>query len=402
MRYTVLFVAFAVLLLSCLPKQEAQNGQVPTNGKTAQVPSQVIELTFVLTDLGLEDGQHVRQADSVFNELDSSVIKYTAIGELPLPLTTEAGISDVGLPVEGSTSPGEMTMVAAEQLLDEAGKSDWLVLSTPLLLDAVLERVAAGSISTGLVLLLDDYGLTETPVDPAVPVYTIAYDIQPAAFLLGVAAAKSSNNGMFIVMASEDDPHAQEFLDAVWTGAKYTTNGAVVADTVLPMDDNGLITVEVFLQLQRQLRQRMGPYFDANHYILAVGRTTPTLLYACTSEPFKGYVAGGYGDFRQVRPARIVGCAEKRPGAALRYIFSQIGDGTLVDLADESGMIRVGLDESALGFTDLDMYSRVNPDGDDIAEAIENVWAEIQVGELDVPKLIEDFKSKEQNVSSDQ
>jgi hypothetical protein len=266
MRNTVLFVAFAVLLLSCLPKQEAQNGQVLTNGKTVQVSTPVIELTFVLTDLGLEDGQHVRQADSVFNELDSSVIKYTSIGELPLPLTTEAGISDVGLPVEGSTSPGEMTQAAAERLLDDVEESDWLVISTPLLLDAVLERVAAGSISTGLLLVLDDYGLAEAPVDPPVPVYVISYDIQPVAFLLGVAAAKSSNNGMFVVMASEDDPHAQEFLDAVWTGAKYTTNGAVVADTILPMDDDGLITLNVFLRLQRQLRQRMGPYFAAKHY----------------------------------------------------------------------------------------------------------------------------------------
>jgi len=401
MRNTVLFVAFAVLLLGCLPKQEAQNGQALTNGTTVQVSTPVIELTFVLTDLGLEDGQHVRQADSVFNELDNSVIKYTAIGELPLPLTTEAGISDVGLPVEGSTSPGEMTQAAAERWLDDVAESDWLVISTPLLLDAVLERVAAGSISTGLVLLLDDYGLTETPVDPPVPVYAIAYDIQPVAFLLGVAAAKSSNNGMFVVMASEDDPHAQEFLDAVWTGAKYTTNGAVVADTILPMDDSGLITLNVFLQLKRQLSQRMGRYFVADHYILAVGRTTPTLLYACTSEPFNGYVAGGYGDFRQVRPARILGCAEKQPGNALRYIFSQLGDGTLVDLADESGMIRVGLDQGAIGFTKFDMYSRSNPDGDDIAEAVENVWAEIQFGELNVPKLIKDFQSKEQVESSD-
>lgn len=401
MRNIVLFVACVVLMLGCLPKQETQDNQAQPNAAAAQESTPAIELTFVLTDLGLEDGQHVRDADSVFNELDNTVIKYMAIGELPLTLTTEAGISDVGLPVEGSTSSGEMTKAATEKLLDEAGESDWLVISSSLILDAALERIESGAINTGLVLILDDYGLTETLVDPPVPVYAISYDIQPAAFLLGVAAAKSSNNGMFIVMASEDDPHAQEFLDAVWTGAKYTTNGAVVADTILPMDDNGLITLNVFLQLQRQLSQRMGQYFAANHFILAVGRTTPTLLYACTSEPFNGFVAGGYGDFRQVRAARILGCAEKRPGAALSYIFRELGDGTLADLADETGVIQVGLDQSAIGFTDFDMYSRYNPDGDDIAEAVENVWAEIQVGELNVPKLIKDFQSKEQIVSSD-
>jgi hypothetical protein len=96
-----------------------------------------------------------------------------------------------------------------------------------------------------------------------------------------------------------------------------------------------------------------------------------------------------------------LGCAEKRPGAVLSYIFSELGDGTLAELADETGMIKVGLDQGAIGFTDFDMYSRYNPDGDDIAEAVENVWAEIQVGELDVPKLIEDFQSKEQVESSD-
>jgi len=353
-------------------------------------------VTLVRTDLGLEDGQFVRQADAVLSELDGTVVSYTTVGELPVPMTNEAGLTDVGLPDAASSDPGEMTIAQAEALLDEVGETGWLVLSTPLLLDAALARISDGTISAELILLLDDYGLLEAPLDPPVPVYTISYDIQPVAFLLGIAAAESSNNGMFVVMASEADPHAQAFLDAVWTGAKYHTNGASVADIILPVSaEDGLITMDVFLQLHRQLRERMGQSFTANHFVLALGRTTPTLLYACTSEPFSGYVAGGYADFRQVRPARILGCAEKLPDAALRYIFSELGDGTLAGLADGDGMIAVGVEQEAVGFTGFEMYSRYNPDGDDIAEAVENVWAEIRTGELDVPRLIERFKSKE-------
>jgi hypothetical protein len=65
-------------------------------------------------------------------------------------------------------------------------------------------------------------------------------------------------------------------------------------------------------------------------------------------------------------------------------------------LADAQGNITVGLPEEAIGFTDFELYSRRNPDGADLTAAVEDYWAEIVAGELDVDELIRDFRDKEQ------
>jgi len=194
-----------------------------------------------------------------------------------------------------------MTTGEATALLEQVAPTGWLVLSSPLLLTAALERIHAGELQCQLVLLLDDEGY-RPPADPPVPVYVITYDVRPAAFLCGVAAAESSNNGMFTVLASSADPQAQAFIDAVWTGCKYHTNGAMVATSIIPVDDfTGIVSPTVFQVLHTKLKERMGPYFLCNHFIAALGRATPSILYALTDNPTNAFVVGGYADFRMVR-----------------------------------------------------------------------------------------------------
>jgi hypothetical protein len=230
-----------------------------------------------------------------------------------------------------------------------------------------------------------------------VPVYVISYDIRPIAFLCGVVAAEHSNTGMFTILANAGDPHAQEFLDAAWTGAKYHTNGAIVADTILPVDSQtGLVTPETFRDGLNAIDRRMGQYFVSNHYILALGRSTPSIMHALTKQPFIGYVVGAYADYRGVREARVLGCALKHPDAALEHIFRQLqAEGELAQLADAQGVIEVSLAEEAVGFTDFELYSRRNSDGADLTAAVNDYWSEILAGELDVAGLISEFKSKE-------
>lgn len=379
------------------------NGQAPgsaaSQGAKRPQPKLVTKVALLASDLGLGDGAFVREADATLTELAADgAISYRLVGALPQPLKVEAGARDVGLPHPSSLRPGEMTLGEAEALLDDASECGWLVLANWRLVDPALQRIKAGVISADLVLVLDDEGWAPVDEDAAAQVYVISYDIRPAGFICGIAAAESSNNGMFTIMANADDPHAHDFLDAAWTGAKFHTNGAVVADTILPVaKESGLITPETFRELHRKLNEEMGPYFLSNHYILALGRATPSIMHAMTQEPFNGYVAGGYADYRAVRQGRVLGCALKHPGAALAHIFGRMDDeGDLAALADETGSIHVGIAEEAVGFTDFELYRRFNPDGDDIAEVVQGYWAEILVGELDVPALIREFRKKEQ------
>ena len=60
-------------------------------------------------------------------------------------------------------------------------------------------------------------------------------------------------------------------------------------------------------------------------------------------------------------------------------------------MADEQGVVAVGLEQDAVGFTSFELYARHNPDGDDIAEGVEGAWAEIRAGELAVPETIERY-----------
>lgn len=392
----------AALALSGCPANDGAPGATGTAGQSASSgrPASKIEVRLIASDLGLGDGSFVREADSELAEFASKGrVDYQLIGDLPEPLKVEAGARDVGLPHTGSMRPGEMTLAEAEELLAGVDETEWLVLSSWRLLEPALKRINEGKLNLELILVLDDESRVLLADAPPVPVYVFSYDIRPVAFICGVAAAESSNTGMFTIMANAADPHAQDFLDAAWTGAKFHTNGAVVADTIMPVEEQtGLVTPEDFRNLHRKLNEEMGDYFVSNHYIMALGRATPSIMHAMTQEPFNGYVVGAYADYRAVRQGRVVGCALKRPGAALAYIFGRLEAGDqLVDIADSTGTINVGIDEDAVGFTDFDLYSRFNPDGEDIAEVVEGYWNEVRVGELDVLGLIEEFRNKEQS-----
>ncbi|MBN2080645.1 hypothetical protein JW859_00420 [bacterium] len=395
MRKSSLLIALLALvpLITGCPAGGDGNGQASgtsTSGGSAAPAAPAIQVTLVQTDLGLDDGYLVRDAAAALTALAGrGLVDLRASGPLPQPTPAPATSYEFGLPVDGSGKPGEMTLAEAELLLDEVEPTQWLLLTNWLLLEPALERIADGRLQAELVLVLNDLGLLEPVADPPVPVYVVSYDIRAIGFVSGVVAAQSSNNGMFIVMAGELDPHAQDYLDAVWAGAKYHTNGAMVAEAILPMNDRtGLVEPEIFRSVHLDLKEQKGEYFMSNHYIIAAGRSTATLLYSLAEQPTNAFVVGAYGDLRQARPARVLGCGLKHPGAVLEYIFSAPAAGDLAALADEQGRIQVGLDQGAVGFTDFEMYSGYHPDGDDIAEAAANVWAEIAAGELDVAELI--------------
>lgn len=396
-RYMALLIG-ALLLTGC-PQPPPREAATTSTTPAAVAPAgPVARVTLVRTDLGLGDGAFVREADAALAALaKAGRIDYAPVGELPLPLINEADAVDVGLPVAGSTEPGTMTLTAGCELINGVADAGWLVLTSPFLLDHALARIAAGHLTADLILVLDDDGLVDgVPPDPPVPVYAVSYDIRPVAFLAGVAAAVSSNNGMFVIMAADSDPHADEFLDAVWAGAKYHTNGAVAAVTHVPVDaGTGLVTPESYLDALDRVKASMSSSFASNHYILALGRTTPAIMNAVSKTPVNGYLASGYADYRSVRPSRVVGCALKQPGAVITYIFAELPEAGLAGLADAAGLIQVGLDQQAVGFTGFELYDRTNFDATDIAEAVGSIQGEIEAGELDVNELIETFNRED-------
>jgi len=395
MRYLFTLIAIALLATGCpgQPDGGSKNGtgDAVNNGTPAPPPFTV---TLVRTDLGLGDGSYIRETDEALRiQAQAGRIEYLVAGELPGPLINEADAADVGMPLGGSNQPGSMTITEACELINGVTETDWLVLSTPAVLPHALARIEAGKLACGLVLCLDDDRIGEPPVDPPVPVYIIEYDTQPVAFLCGVAAAASSNNGQFVIISAKSDPHAVEFLDAAWAGAKYHTNGAQAAVTTVPIDEvTGLVTPQTYANAVNGAKEEMGSAFNSNHYIIALGRATPAILNAVAKKPINGYIAAGYADYTAVRPARVVGCAVKRPSQAIRYIFDNLGaDNDPVALADEDLRIKVGLKQEAVGISGYKLYKRYNPDGDDIEEQVNAVLGEILAEELDVAELVEKF-----------
>lgn len=382
-----ILAALGILAMAgCPAPQDGQGADGSQQAATTQAPAEpAVSVCLVRTDLGLGDGEFVREADGVLSEMaGGGFIIYQPVGDAPEPMIIEASDWDIGLPAPAALDqPGAMQLAEAEELLAQAGPCDWLVLAGPDLLPAALARIETGELEAQLVLLLDQDGMPGLPEETPVPLVTVRYRIKDVAFLLGVAAAQSANNGQFVAMAAETDPQAEEFLDAVSRGAKYQTNGAVTFTATLPVDEeSGLVTPEIFRIAHDRIREEAGNAFAANHYIFSLGRTTPTTMYAMTQEPIKGYVLGAYADFRQLRPARVVGCALKKPGSALRHLFDKAqSTEELVGLAD-GGYIELGLEQDAVGFTGFELYSRYNPDGEDIMEAVDGVRKLIEVDEL--------------------
>jgi hypothetical protein len=181
-----------------------------------------------------------------------------------------------------------------------------------------------------------------------------------------------------------------------------------MVSAVVQAGEDGEISPEEYQQGMAAAREQGGPDFAVNHYLAALGRATPSVLYALSSEPTSGYVVGGFGDFCQVRPGRFIGCALKKPGNAIRWLFGEgstdpsvqgllaavNGSTSAPDTAAEPQLIKVGVRQKAVGFSDLSLYSRYNPDGDDIADALERVWAQIEAEELDLSAVVEQYNRK--------
>jgi hypothetical protein len=388
--FLIVIVLQFALFGGCVTVEEDGATNASGNHGTTTPPLPSLSVALVATDLGLADGEYVRRAHEAFAELDlKERIEYTLVGELPKPRRIEGGLDEIAMPVPGGIEPGEMTLNEAASLLSDIPETDWLVVASPYFANRVLADVVDGNLTPGAVLVLDEMGRTHLPAEPPVPVYVLSYELEEVGFVSGVAAATSSINGFFVAMGQEDDPRVDEFLDAVWAGAKYHTNSAQVVTATLPADqETGLVDPADFHEMHRRIAERMGEYFRPNHFILALGRVTPTVAYAMTQRPWNGYVVCGYADYREVRPPRILGCAVKRPDRALEYIFETMGNGGLSSLAADDGTITVGIAQEAVEFTDFELYGRSNPDADDIESVVEDIWAEIATGELELEQFI--------------
>jgi hypothetical protein len=302
-----------------------------------------------------------------------------------------------------------MESAQAAALLDGIEATDLLVLSSPLALPAALERWKAGKLPMKALLLLDtDCWLSrEADLASGLPIFAFEYDVVPVAFLAGVAASESSNNASFIAIGSKDDPQGKLWLDAAYAGAKWQSNGTSMMTTRVSCGPDGVVDPDEYREAMARLRRIAGPNFACNHYLVAVGRTTASIGYALSSnQDNAAYVATGWADYRQVRPARFIGCALKHPGAALAYLFGEgakstggealhellLPDAPAPAAAGGLTLIEVGLEQGAVGFTDFRLYKQFNPDGEDIEKAVADAQAQIAAGELDVHAMMNKFK----------
>ena len=401
-----LVLASCLLLAGC-PAGGQQGAQSSANnGKQAlQPPQPWLSVCLVRTDLGIADGCYIREADAVLSGFaKDGKIAYSTVGASPLAMTQEGASGEIGLPEAGAGQPGAMTLVQANAALDNVPKCDLLVLGSAYLLPAALQRISAGKVQAGAVLLLDDLGWQE-PKAPPVPVYHFSYEIDEVAFLCGVAAAASSNTGKFVILATTADPEAMNFLNAARAGAFYYTNGAQVRGSLILAEPDGVVTPETFGASFSSLLKRAGSAFSqaCNHYIIDLGRASPTVMYALTTKPYNGFVAGAYADFRQIRPARVIGCGIKHPGEMLKRLFSmpvpgaQAGAPALtkgvpgLKTALPNGVLRLGLKDGAVGVAGYDLYKRYNSDGDDLDAAVTAAQGQILDGEIKVADEIKRY-----------
>lgn len=381
----ILWLAAYILLLTGGCHQGGQGKQPARPVANSPKPTPSVTVCLIRSDLGMADGSFVREADATLTEAaKDGQIDYAPVGELPAAIQQRSDKPDIAMPVKGSVAPGEMTIEAATALLDQAPACDMLALTAPSLLTPALVRIATGQLKARGVLLLDNEGLLLPPQQPPVPVAIVRYKIKDVAFLCGVAAAASSANAQFVALASAADPQAAEFLKAVAAGAKYQANGAVTRTVTVPVGKDGIVTRETFSRALNETLAAAGSYFKPSHYIITLGRATPSVINGLCLPPFKGYVATGYADYRALWPERTICCAIKHPGAALKYILDRNGSdpAKLAALAPQ-GFIELGFAEDAIGYTDTSLYSRYNPDGQDIQEAVDAAAKLIRAGELD-------------------
>jgi hypothetical protein len=372
-----------LLLLPACPTQQGTSGRQPA--RNLRQPA--LSVTLLRTDLGLGDGELVRDADAALRALaDDAAIHYVPVGDLPAALQVEGGTGDVGLPdieaAGGARAIGVMSLEEAGALARQLESADVLILSGPLAYAAAQPQLSSGKVKYEQIILLDGEGPAPESGYPD-NLAIIQYDVREAAYLLGVAASVSSRSQAFVAFTSDQDPNADELLVAVENGIHNRMRGGNVYHERLSPDAAGIVAPEDF-------RGKLLPLIEGlqtNHYIVVAGRATPSIMYALSSAPTSGYLLGGYGDFRQVRPARLVCCIVKRPGRVLaEWLEGATTPAELVVAVRGSADRRYGLGEGAVEVTDLRAYAKFNQDAEDIADAVEQVRREILEGELEVSK----------------
>jgi hypothetical protein len=396
MRLLGLSLLLASLLASSCIVRDHASTQKPTKGSTTTPtsPGQSRSHWVLLrTDLGLGDGYMVRLADAeLAAQAKQGRITYTPVGDLPKPLEHEAGADDVGLPVPHSQNPGEMTLTEAEALLAQVPECDVLVISSGYLARAALEAINRSQQAKSL-LILDEQGIPQELPAATAPVVRLHYNVEPLAYLAGIAAAQSSTIAHFGILHAADDPQGQEFAAAAKRGAKYHSNGAWTEIQPVPVGPQGYVTADDFRKAYAALKAQGGPNWKPNHFILDLGRSTPTIMNALSKKPDNGFLVAAYGDYRPVRPARVVGCVLKQPDKALAALFKQLDLDSLgkdasvaLKAVAPDSVFTTGLDEGAVAFTDFGLYSQYNTDGQDLAETVQRKLAQIKAGELDISR----------------
>jgi basic membrane lipoprotein Med (substrate-binding protein (PBP1-ABC) superfamily) len=396
MKHLINLLGLAALLLLCGCPPPAKKGASGNSnaGQTTAAPaaSQKIHVALLASDLGLGDGWNVRQLNTLLaGRAAGGSIQYSLIGTLPAEISYGEITARVGFPDPLSSVPGSMTELQADALLAGAPPSDWLILSSGYVLQHALDRIAAGTLQAGAIIVVEEAGSQAVVNTTKVPVYRLRFDIRPAAFLAGAAAARSNNRSHFVLLGADDDPQVDEFIAAATAGMKYVSRGVWILDGVLPVDSRGMIPESEFAERHKDMMKQAGKDFVNNHYIIDLTRSSSYILRLIAEDggPIDGYATSGYQDLRVIASSRVLTCAIKKPDVAVAWLLDNCAaPGELAGHAVkgylEFGLkgSRPGLNESALGFTDMDSYSRFNYDGAEIAEDVVKWWKEIEAGEL--------------------
>lgn len=387
-----LTVLLSLLLAGCIDASKPSGGTKQTDqGQGTSASAVPLRVVLLRSDLGLGDGEWVREAEAALTGLSrTGRCELSTLGPPPQPLSSEAGADDVGLPSPGGSNPGQMTLSEATALLQDLPDCDLLVVSSGYLIPRLLELTAQQPLAARAVLLLDEQGMGTLPEELPFPLFRISYDIRPMAFAAGVAAGASAAKAHFGILYASDDPQGGLFARAAAAGAKYQSNGAWSELYEVPVEPSGIIEASVFQRSFGELGRQAGPHFKPDHYILALGRATPAITNALSKKPTNAYIVAAHADYRQVRPARVIGCALKLPGKALEAIFARLDPlldpaglpAALAAIADPDRRIELGLADGAVGFTGFDLYSRYNLDGEDIQRETQRVIAALAAGEL--------------------
>ena len=370
-----------VFLWGCPGGKTSGNTPKPATPNTPK-----LKVTLLRTDLGLGDGDLVRDADDTLHKLDQQGdIEYAPVGDLPEAMVNEGGSGDIGLPdaerPPGSKPVGLMKGAEVEELANQIDDAEVVICSNSIVANSVLKQAAAAKGKLGAIIVLDDVGPKLEAAPSGTTVSVFKYDVKEAAYLLGVAAGFSSRSQAFAMFTSTTDPNADTLYKAFVNGMHNPmTGGNVYHEAVTPDADDIVLPADFTRAFESIMSD---PNRKIDHFVVFCGRATPSIMYGLSSKPTNGYLLGGYGDFTQVRPARVVGCIVKHPGLGLKRLFE--GARSLKELQDQLAQgITLTFKEGAVNLTDFNAYANYNQDAEKIAEGVKTARSQIEGGEIDV------------------